>query len=155
MAGRCTVAGNQGLKLGRAFLEDGAGFKGPCFVDGLPRVMGCDNGSCLLEVRSVIGAKVQPRFGDRVAGGCGEEVVAQNPMFVMTYLRPGVGKEDEEPREAGADWQDFEKESGVGLKEGKVVESGAIPFAQGAIDTLSHEIDADAWGIGMSLSVSG
>ena len=88
-------------------------------------------------------------------GSVGEKVVLYKAVFVMSRLRPRIGKEDKEAVEGNAGRNDFEEQPGLGMKKVEIGQARAVAFPQRSFDTLTHNIDPDAELIGMSFRIGG
>ena len=65
-------------------------------------------------------------------------------MFMVPGFRPGIGEEDEDPRNGRTQWESIDEESRVSVDEMEVLQLCSIAFAHCASDSLPDDVDSDA-----------
>lgn len=138
-----------------AFLEDRAEFEGPWVRGRFPGFVGGDNRLGVVEIGREIGPEIEPGVGGGVPGGPGEEVGFQDSMFVMTKFWPGIGEENEYPRQSDAGRYGFQEKPCIGVQEVQIADAGAMAFAQRTVDPVSHDVDPHTCGFGVCLGIGG
>ncbi len=102
------------------------------------------------EIRFVIRAETKLRARNGSSRQGAHQGRLRHPVFPVTTLRPGIGKQQPDPRQAdmnaigGESLQRFHEESGLGLNPSDVAQSRAVGFTTRALQPVTQQIDANA-----------
>lgn len=128
----------------RPLLKDGLELEGPRLVDQLPLSGIANSRARLLEIRAMIGAKIEPAIRTGPQGGGAKKRGLQHPVLVMSRFGPGIWKKDKQIGDLRARRQSVQEEPGLSPNEVEMWEPGALPLASGTLDSFANKVDADA-----------
>ncbi len=96
-----------------------------------------------MEVCLVISAEVEPRSFPCPRGRGGEEIFFENPVLVVSHLRPRIRKEHPDFLKSDAGGQRMKKLPRLRAHEVTVGEPRTVAFFAAALESIENHVDAD------------
>ncbi len=140
-----------GAALENRFLLKGPGQRG-CGRD-VPARVRSHRGTGIEKIGRVIRAKTKPCRGLSAGGEQIEKRGLDDAVFMMTPLRPRVGKKNKYVCKRDLGREAFEEFVGLGLIKEDVRETGAVALFFAAFDPVSDQIDTHTRNSGMSCTI--
>lgn len=137
----------------RAALEYRREFERPRRFDKLPVGVFLQRLLRILEVRTEVGAKIEPAVGRGVVRGVRKKLRLQDAVLAMTQLRPRIREQDENFIELRCGGKRLEEKAGFRAQKEEIFPSGAGALAQRSPDPIARDVDPDAGFPGMGLGV--
>jgi hypothetical protein len=107
----------------------------------------------VFKVRAKVGAEIQAAILDGLRRRNVQELGLYDPVFVMPYFWPRVGKQHEKLRRSYIERQRLKKQLGVGMDEVELAQLGTLSLSGSATDAVAHDVYPDADVGGMRLGV--
>jgi hypothetical protein len=105
-------------------------------------------------VRNVIGAKIEPRALPCPCGQKFEELRLEDPVLVMTFFGPRIGKQNPDLGKGDAGRKRLDEFAGFGADKMAMNKPGAVCLSPGALDALVDHINAKAGFMGVLHRIS-
>lgn len=139
---------------GCATLENGLVLERPSLDDKFPRGVFYESSAGVLKIGVKVGAKKNARPLCRMAVHGGQKRRLKEPVLVVAFFGPRIGKENEDAAEPEVSRQDFQKQKSIGLNKTEVRELRTLLFSACAVDAITIDVEAEALRIRMRLRVS-
>jgi hypothetical protein len=114
-----------------------------------------EDGRGAVEIILVVRPEIKARFPRGSCRDGREETSVHHSVLVVAALRPRVRKEDKDGYEARFLRHDSQEILSVRADEMKLGELRALPLAMRADDPVRHDVDADAFQVGMGRGIGG
>jgi hypothetical protein len=95
-------------------------------------------------IRNVIGAEIEPRALPCPCGQKFEELRLENPVLVMAFFWPRIGKQDPDLGKGNAGWEALDEFAGFSPDKMAMGKPGAVCLSPGALDAFVDHINAKA-----------